>query len=601
MALVLLIIQMTGSGFNAHNPAEIRGAGGPDAYGYRWIDSDTTAPGAPTYSWIDISSIGTQVTGLGDDNVIGPFPIGFDFPYYWYTVNSFYVGSNGYIAFGDNYLEASPFPTIPSTARPNNMLAPFLSDLDFSVGTPACYYWTNAAQDTCIVAYHDVRFWSVTGSLNTFEIILARADSSITFQYNTQQGTPSGGYVNALSVGIENIAGDVGLQYNHDQVPAANAIHSDLAILFYPPDSTTYEVHDIGIVKIMNDYSGAFFLYNNDSIYFWAQIKNMGNQTETAFDVFCEIRNVSNQVVFVDTMNVASITPGSTDSLVFTPSWSTTTNGVYRMKVKSLLGDMVPSNDSLVVEFRVVTYPAELQYDIGFAHTGYAWNGVNSGYGARFVPPVYPTKINTARFNVNSLGGGTPMVTVQILDDDGPGGTPGTVLYETMQLVDDTLWYDIDISGQNIQISDGGFFIGCISNIASSPYFGMDTMPPAGRQTWEYTGVWAPYRENETHDVLIRAAVNLGTGVEEYELLPTGPSARIFASPNPFERITAITVPGNSRTVDVYDATGRKVRTLNVENHAAYWNGMNDAQKRLSQGIYFGVTDDDMIKLILLK
>ncbi|MEO0102427.1 MAG: hypothetical protein ABIK81_01850, partial [candidate division WOR-3 bacterium] len=65
----------------------ILGVGGPDAYGYRWIDSDTTAPGAPVYNWIDITGIGDTIRGLADDNVLGPFPIGFDFPYYWYTVN----------------------------------------------------------------------------------------------------------------------------------------------------------------------------------------------------------------------------------------------------------------------------------------------------------------------------------------------------------------------------------------------------------------------------------------------------------------------------------------------------------------------------------
>ena len=602
MALVLLFLQITGSGFLASNPATIRGAGGPDAYGYRWIDSDTVAAGAPTYNWIDISSIGTQVAGLGDDNVVGPFSVGFDFPYYWYTVNSFFVGSNGYIAFGDNFLEAAPFPQMPSTVRPNNVLAPFMSDLDFSAGTPACYYWTNAAQDTFIIAYHDVQFWNSPTSLNTFEIILTRADSSITLQYHTQQGTPSGGYTDGLTVGIENNAGDIGLQYNHDQFPTYNAIHNDLAILFYPPDSTTYQVHDIGIAKIMNDNSGAFFLYNGDPVDFWGLIKNMGNQPEAGFDVYCEVRNQALQVVFADTISIASINPAETDSLVFTPSWSTTTDGLYRMKVKSLLSDMVPDNDSLMLEFRVVTYPVELQQDGGTAQTGFAWNGVNSGYGMRFVPPVYPTQINMVRFNVNSLGTAVPTVTVQVLDDDGPGGTPGTVLYETTQLVSVApAWYDINTAAQNIVLYDGAFFIGCITNTASSPYFGMDTLPLASRQTWEFTGVWAPYRENETHDVLIRAVVDYGTGIEEYELLPGETGARVFATPNPFERVTAISVPLHQGTVHIFDAAGRRVRTLAADNGQALWDGMNDAQRKVSQGIYFGVAGGEMVKLILLK
>ena len=599
MVLILIILQITGGGFLNYNPPEILGAGGPDAYGYRWIDSDTT--GGPTYNWIDISGIGTAVTGLGDDNVVGFFPIGFDFPYYWYTVNSFYVGSNGYIAFGDNTLEAAPFPQIPNTARPNNFLAPFMSDLDFSAGSPSCYYWTNAAQDTFIIAYHDVQFWASGSSLNTFEIILTKADSAITFQYHTQQGLPSGGWSDGLSVGIENIAGNIGLQYNHDQQPPVNAIHSDLAVYFYPPDSTTYEAHDISVVKIMNDISGGFFVYNGDPVDFWGAIMNTGNQTESGFDVYCEIKNASSQVVFSDTIAIISISPNEIDSLVFSPAWSTTTDGLYSMKVKSLLTDMVPENDSIFVEFRVITYPAELLYDIGYAHTGMAWNGPNSGYGTKFIPPKYPVKINTVRFNVNSTTS-SPNITVQIMDDDGPNGDPGTILYETVVLVTAPIWYDIDVSSQNIQITSGGFYVGCISDQASDPYFGMDTLFPSGRQTWEFTGVWAPYRDKETDDVLIHAVVELGTGVEETELVITDDIMNITASPNPFSKVTAVTVAPSCKKMAIYDASGRLVRNLEVKDRIASWDGCNNVGKKMSQGIYFAISDSDqIIKLVFVK
>lgn len=599
MVLILIILQITGGGFLNYNPPEILGAGGPDAYGYRWIDSDTT--GGPIYNWIDISGIGTEVTGLGDDNVVGFFPIGFDFPYYWYTVNSFYVGSNGYIAFGDNTLEAAPFPQIPNTARPNNFLAPFMSDLDFSAGSPSCYYWTNAAQDTFIIAYHDVQFWASGSSLNTFEIILTKADSAITFQYHTQQGLPSGGWSDGLSVGIENIAGNIGLQYNHDQQPPVNAIHSDLAVYFYPPDSTTYEAHDISVVKIMNDISGGFFVYNGDPVDFWGAIMNTGNQTESGFDVYCEIKNASSQVVFSDTIAIISISPNEIDSLVFSPAWSTTTDGLYSMKVKSLLTDMVPENDSIFVEFRVITYPAELLYDIGYAHTGMAWNGPNSGYGTKFIPPKYPVKINTVRFNVNSTTS-SPNITVQIMDDDGPNGDPGTILYETVVLVTAPIWYDIDVSSQNIQITSGGFYVGCISDQASDPYFGMDTLFPSGRQTWEFTGVWAPYRDKETDDVLIHAVVELGTGVEETELVITDDIMNITASPNPFSKVTAVTVAPSCKKMAIYDASGRLVRNLEVKDRIASWDGCNNVGQKMSQGIYFVISDSDqIIKLVFVK
>ena len=597
MALLLILIQITGSGFTQFdNPAD-RGAGGPDDYGYQWIDSDTTgAPGIPTYSWIDISGIGTEVTGLGDDNFVGPFPIGFDFPYYWYTVNNFWVGSNGYISFGEGGLLAPTFPSIPNTGPPNNVVAAWMVDLDPSQGG-SVYYWTNAAQDTCIVAYHDLQFWGNPSSVNTFEIILTRADSSITCQYHTQEGVSGGG---GFTVGIENVSGIVGLQYNHNGVPANNDIHDSLAICFYPPDTTTYEAHDVAVKKVMNDVSGAFFLYNGDSIDLWATVQNTGNQPEAGFDVFCLVRDASNTILFADTITVSSLNAGEVDSLVFSPSWGTSSNGLYSLEVQSLLsGDMVPPNDSMYVQFRVVTYPAELQYEETI-HTGVAWNGANSGYGAKFVPPRYPTQLTTARFNVNSTAG-LANVTVQILDDDGPGGYPGTVIYQTIVPVPAATWYDVDVSGENVIIDDGAFYIGCISDQASDPYFGFDTLFPSGRQTWEYTGVWAPYRDKATDDVAIHAIIG-EVGIEETESMGPAQGRGIIASPNPFSTVTAITIPAYCRKMMVYDAAGRLVRHLKVNNGIAAWNGRDDNGRLINQGIYFGMTDDDkLIKLIFVK
>ena len=56
------------------------GSGGPDSYGYTWKDSDE--PDGPVYSWIDITTTGTLVTGLGDDNIVGPFTMDTDHPFY---------------------------------------------------------------------------------------------------------------------------------------------------------------------------------------------------------------------------------------------------------------------------------------------------------------------------------------------------------------------------------------------------------------------------------------------------------------------------------------------------------------------------------------
>ena len=101
-------------------------SGGPDAYGYTWKSQADTAQDAPNYNWIDISTIGTTVTGLGDDDFVGPLNIGFDFPYYWFTYNSLYIGSNGYVSFDPILIASSgtlAFPNIPTT-NTENMINP---------------------------------------------------------------------------------------------------------------------------------------------------------------------------------------------------------------------------------------------------------------------------------------------------------------------------------------------------------------------------------------------------------------------------------------------------------------------------------------------
>ncbi len=601
MALLLILLQVTGSSFAYHDfPAVAsRDSGGPDAYGYRWYDSDGT--GGPTFNWIDISGAGTEVTGLGDDNVVGPFSVGFDFPYYWYTVNSFYVGSNGYIAFGDNTMRGHPFPGIPTTGRPNNMLAPMMSDLDPAdiASDPHVYYWTNAATDTFIISYENVRFWNAPTSLNTFQIVLALIDSTITFQYLTQQGIPSSGWASGgLTVGIENIAGTVGLQYNHNNQPTAQQLHDSLTVLFVPPESTTYEAHDVAVSKMMNEISGGFFVYKDSTIDLWGVVQNTGNQTEGPFDVYCEVKTAAAVTVLTDTLTVGMLAPGETDSLVFSPAFSSSDIGKYSLMVKTLLaGDQVAPNDSIYVEFRVVEYPAELLYDQGFASTGFAWNGDSSGYGAKFTPPIYPTRVDVARFYIYDAGA-FPDVVVKVLDDDGPNNSPGTELFDTTITINHTEWWDIDVTAHNIQITDGSFYVGCISLWASEPSFGMDTLFPSGRQSWEYTGVWAPYRDKETDDVLMRAIVSSDVGVKEYEL-GSHEQIGITATPNPFSTMTAITVAPTCKDVAIYDASGRLVRNLQVDNGRAQWNGYDNHGKKLNQGIYFGVTDGNKVRKII--
>ena len=223
---------------------QVSGGGGPDSFGYRYLDSDTTCPGSPVFSWVDVKGAGTEVTGLGDDNCSGPFSLGFEFPYYGYLVDTVYVGADGYVTFTHAGVPGLPPNPIPDTSEPNNTVAPLLSDLDCSVGG-SVWCWTSPDNDSFIIQYDSIRFWS-TGGNNTFEIVLSRPDSTITIQYKEQSGAPHGGWAPENNqTGIENSAGEIGLNYLAGTAPPQNMYHDSLAVRFIPPDSAGPGVNDV--------------------------------------------------------------------------------------------------------------------------------------------------------------------------------------------------------------------------------------------------------------------------------------------------------------------------------------------------------------------
>jgi len=584
--LSIALVALTPGGRMPSNSPVLLGGAGPDSFGYRYLDSDTTAPGSPTYNWVDIKGVGTQVTGLDDDNFVGPFSVGFDFPYYWYKVNSVIVGSNGYITFGDVSPNASPFHAVPSTAKPNNQLAMLLSDLDCSAsGSPSgsVWYWSNGS-DSFIVEYDSIEFWS-TGGNNSFQIILTKADSSVTFQYKEQSGAPYNGWGTTNNqTGIENVSGAVGLNYLSGTTPASNVIHADLAVRWIPPESTSLQIHDVGVRNAMNDRNGGVFAVNDRPLSFWAVVKNYGNQPEADYQTYFKVLRQNGTTVFTDSMWATASDPGTIESLALAGTWRPATNGVYVIKIYTKMsGDMLAADDTASIELHVVTMPAMLTYDGGLPGNTMYWNGPG-GFGNRFVPPVYPCSVSSARVYMG-MQAVSSNPTVGIFDDNGPDGGPGDTLYATTVTVAGDSWFTITPPSP-VVVDSGAFFVCAKSEVSGEPTFGMDSVPPLSNQGWENTGGWSPSRDASARDVCANATISGPVGIFEF-IAPTVPAlpARIDVNPNPFGRTAAIRLlnaTGLEKSVDVYDATGSIVRTLELSRGQATLDG-----RLLADGIYF--------------
>lgn len=199
------------------------GRGGPDAFGYLWIDSDE--PGGPQYNWTDIKNVGTQITtwtGSGDDGY-AQVTLPFSFSYYGNSYTDAYVGTNGFVSFGAGYTSFSN-TAIPSTAVPNNTIYGFWDDLNFNEPGGTAWYYNDVANQRFIVQWDSVSHYSpgTTPGRYTFQVILY-ANGNILCQYRRMEGT-----LNSATIGIENLAGTIGLQV----VFNSTYMHDNLAILF---------------------------------------------------------------------------------------------------------------------------------------------------------------------------------------------------------------------------------------------------------------------------------------------------------------------------------------------------------------------------------
>jgi len=216
-------------------------SGGPDSFGYIWKSSADTE--GPVFNWIDISTTGTLVTDLQDDNAVGFFPIGFDFRYYDNTYNSIKIGSNGWIGFNDVSNVSLCFPPVPTPgAGGDNLMFVFTADMIHIAYTgvnPAKVYYQQTSDYEFVISFIDVPYWVNTASgfsgSNTFQVILDASTNSFTYQYLSMEPT----VLNALeacnmntSVGFENADGSSGLQIlsNH------NLPSNEMAIKIECPD-----------------------------------------------------------------------------------------------------------------------------------------------------------------------------------------------------------------------------------------------------------------------------------------------------------------------------------------------------------------------------
>lgn len=577
MKKILLSISLLSAVFASAN------SGGPDAFGYTWKDSNE--PGGPAYQWFDITSSGVLINGLGDDNFIGPIQIGFQFPYYWYTESKVWVGSNGYLEFGPGNLAAN-FPVIPNPSGVNNYIGGIIADLTFlgANNNGQCYYY--ASQDTFCLEFLNVPYWDQNSpgynGANTFEIILNKADSSITVNFMSFSGTS----ISNFSTGIENSIGTMGLQPFMSQPPQQN-----YTLKYYYP-ANVQSVTDASVAWNDHDGDGGIFLGNLSGAHpLKTQIENSGNTSIGPVVVNARVATLNNTNLVTTADTTPGLVPNQTSLVTFPNSFSPSTNGTrqYITRISGVSGDAIPVNDSIIQEIVVVDTTAQavrLCYTnnhTNLVSSSISWGGGQGGVGVYIKPPSYPAMIVNTNYILTSGPASGLAFYAKIYDDDGPGGSAGTLLDSVAVFANTVVLGGITVvpvSTPNLIITSGGFYVNW--DMANSTVsIGQDFTPPFSRQTYEvFQNYWSNFRDYQTCDFFIGADVNFSfVGVPENQSLkgvsvyPVPSSEQVnFAFASHTDDAIVITVTDiTGKTIEVkkfLPATAGTVLTLDISDYA---------------------------------
>ena len=183
--------------------------------------NDTINPGVPVTLTATYGEPGVPVT-LNDDDVAGPFPIGFTFKFFGKNFTEFYIGANGWISFDPNPNSAGvrdpkAVPNTDPTYPRNVIMCPWIDLFLEASNTNVFYLTTGTAPNRLMTVmwcqaqmyYNPPNGGPCKDSLATFQVILHEGSNSIENQI-LQKVSCSAWYDNRATMGVQNGSGMIG-------------------------------------------------------------------------------------------------------------------------------------------------------------------------------------------------------------------------------------------------------------------------------------------------------------------------------------------------------------------------------------------------------
>jgi subtilisin family serine protease len=196
--------------------------------------SPSIAPGtSPAGGYVPLSGFGiAPIAGVGDETISN-----FNVPAFTYageTYTRIGIVSNGYAVVGGGSGADVDFinQLLPNEQRPNNVLAPFWTDLNPAAGGALrAGTLTDGVNTWLVLDWEAVKEYSSTATAS-FQIWIDLDDTEgISYTYGTLQGNGDGGF---LTVGAENAFGNRGASYYADGVGTLPAAGTELQVSSVP-------------------------------------------------------------------------------------------------------------------------------------------------------------------------------------------------------------------------------------------------------------------------------------------------------------------------------------------------------------------------------
>jgi len=177
---------------------------------------DAIAPGGSPYGYLSLASLGVEGFNLGDEE-LAQFDVS-DYEFGGETYDVISLVSNGYAIMGDDTSIDFVPQTFPDPVVPNNVLAPFWTDMNPGATDGGLLYAAevgDGVDNWVVLEWEDVPVFS-TGEKQTFQIWVQTDAEFQSFEYASVVG--SGDPV-GLNTGAENRDGSSGV--NLGSVPAS--------------------------------------------------------------------------------------------------------------------------------------------------------------------------------------------------------------------------------------------------------------------------------------------------------------------------------------------------------------------------------------------